>query len=330
MKIFSRTPMVLKAFLLLFLIAGLLSACDNNAGNDKKFTVGIVNLAASLDPVIDGLKAGLAENGYTEGENITYIYEGSVASIDELDAAVQKLLDANVDVIFSLSTPATLSAKRLTAGTDIPVVFGTVTDPIAVGIVDNLIQHEGNITGVKTGGSEAKDLEWLHTIVPELHRVFILYNPNDASATSALADVRKAADLLDIEIVSVEASSPDAALAALEDVPEDIDGFLLLPDTIVNRQASAIVSFAMERKIPLAGINKEHVELGALLTFGSEHFPTGQQVANLVQQVLKGISPAELPIETAEFYLSINLQTANALGIAVDDATLKSAHTIIR
>jgi len=332
---YQPTSWAVRVIFLIFLIAGLLSACGDSNENTEKddtgnVTIGIVNLTSALDPVVDGFKAGMAERGYTEGDNVTYLYEGPVGNIEGLDAAVQKLVDADVDMIFSLSTPATIAAKRVTAETNIPVVFGTVTNPIVVGLVDSLTQHEGNVTGVRTGGSEPKTLEWLHTVVPNLQRVYIPYNPNDASSSSALQEVIETAGPMGVDIVSVETPTPDAVLTALQTVPEDIDGILLLPDSIVVAQIADIVAFALEQKIPLAGINKEHVEAGALLAYGTDHLTVGKQAARLAQQVLKGTSPADLPIETAEFYLAINLQTASTIGITIDDTTLRQAATIIR
>ncbi|MBN1121244.1 MAG: ABC transporter substrate-binding protein [Anaerolineae bacterium] len=312
-----------------------LSACDGSNGqngqaNKENPTVGIVNLTSALDPVIEGFKAGMEDLGYTEGENITYVYDGPVASIGELDAAAQKLVDANVDLILSLSTPATLAAKRATEDNGIPIIFGTVTDPIATGVVEDLTQLEGNVTGIKTGGSEPKELEWLKNAVPELQRVLILHNPNDASSVGALNDVRATAESLGVEIVAVETPDNDAVLAALQDIPDDVNGILLLPDSIVNRNVGEISAAAIEREIAVVGINSPHVEAGALLAFGSEHYPAGQQAAHLAQQILTGTPPSELPIETADFYLSVNLQTASAIGITIDDTVLKSAETIVR
>ena len=312
-----------------------LSACGGSNGQNgqagkENYTVGILNLSEALELSVEGFKAGMEELGYTEGENITYIYDGPVVDIGNLDTAGQKLVDANVDMVFSLSTPATLAAKRVTEGTDIPVVFGIVTDPIAPGIVENLTQPGGNVTGIKTGGSEPKELEWLKNAVPELQRVLILHNPNDASAVTALSDVRTTADSLGIEIVTVETPDPEAVLTALQDMPENIDGILLLPDSIVNRKVDDIIASGLEFKLPVAGINSPHVESGALLAFGAERYPAGVQAAHLAHQVLAGTPPSELPVETADFYLSVNLQTASAIGVTLEDTTMKSAETIIR
>lgn len=331
MNTFQPMFPIFRIVLLLCLVLGLLSGCgsDDDEGEDS-VTIGIVNLTDALILGIEGYKAGMAELGYEEGKNVTYIYEGPVNAIDGLDAAVQKLVDADVDVIFSLSTPATLAAKRVTATTGTPVIFGVVTNPVVTGVVENLVQPEANITGVRTGGSEPKQLEWLQTVMPDLRRVFILHNPNDASASAALDDVRDAAERLGVEIVAVETPDREAVLRELQNFPQDIDGIVLVPDSVVVAQLPDIVAFALEQQIPVAGINPDHVDAGVMIAFGMDLYQSGRQTARMTQQILKGVSPGDLPVETAEFYLSINMQTATALGITIDDMLLNRATYIVR
>ena len=112
-------------------------------------------------------------------------------------------------------------------------------------------------------------MEWLQTVVPELKRVYILYNPDDASSSNALKSVIEVADEFGIEIVSAETPNREAVLAALQTIPDDIDGILLLPDSIVVPQLGDIVALTLERKIPLMGVNKEHMEAGVLLALAS-------------------------------------------------------------
>ena len=117
-----------RLLLLVLVISLLLIACQDE--QSKTFTIGVVNLSPTLNPSLDGFKAGMAALGYVEGENVTYIYDGPTGSIEALQPEVEKLLDAKIDLIFSLSTPAALKAKQAVEGTDIPVVFAPVSDPV--------------------------------------------------------------------------------------------------------------------------------------------------------------------------------------------------------
>ena len=130
----------------LFIVTGLLLAACGTP-QPQTFTVGVVNLTPTLNPTFDGFMAGMAELGYVEGENVTYIYEGPVGAIDALEPAVQKLMEAEPDLVLSISTPATLRAKAALEGTDIPLVFSPVNDPVGSGVVDSLRNPGGNLTG---------------------------------------------------------------------------------------------------------------------------------------------------------------------------------------
>jgi len=139
----------------LLLIIGVIG-CSQEQMNNKSFTVGVVNLNEELDKVFLGFKKNLTEKGYEEGRNITFIYNGPAADISVLEKDVKSMVNKKVDLILSITTPATQKVKQLTAATDIPVVFAPVFDPVASGIVDSLVKPGGNITGIKVGGSSGK------------------------------------------------------------------------------------------------------------------------------------------------------------------------------
>ncbi len=322
---------ILRIVLLFVLFTGLVSACgDSDDKDDDKVTVGIVNQVTTLDVVIDSFKAGMVEQGYTEGENITYIYNGTFSDTDALEAEVQAFIDAKVDLILSVGTPATQAAQRVTAGKAVPVVFLPVTDPIAAGIVDNLAEPGGNLTGIMSGQSGAKELEWLKTFVPTIERVYLPYNPNDAGPSATVQQVLAAAPQLGIDVVTGETPDRDAMLAALDAMPEDIDAILVIPDGTVGEAIEDIIAVSLERNIPVAGTNEEQLVAGSLLTLGGDLDELGRQGARLAKQVLDGTPVGELPVETAEYKLVINLPVAETLGITIDDSTLRLANEIVR
>jgi putative ABC transport system substrate-binding protein len=306
----------------------LLTACNGAA--KKTYTIGVINLAPTLEEALTGFKQGMTELGYIEGENVAYIYAGPVGSIDKLDGAAQDLVKAKVDLIFSITTPATQAAQRATAGNNIPVVFGVLTDPVGAGVVTSLTQPGGNITGVTFGPQEARRLEWLTKIAPAVKRVYIIYNPNDSSAKLALATATATAARLGLEIISREASNPDEVTAALTDFPENIDALYLLPDSQTEAQLADILAVANARHLPTSVANVGAVEEGPLYSYAMKLEPTGRQAARLADQILKGIKPADLPVETTEFFLAINLKTAEAIGLAIPDDILSQADTIYR
>lgn len=306
----------------------LLAGC--NTTRTKNYTIGVILYAPTLELTWTGFKQGMTDLGYIEGENVTYIYSGSIDSIDKLDGVAQDLVKAKVDLILAISTPAAQAAKRATSDNNIPVVFVPLTDPVGAGVVSSLIQPDGNITGITFGAQEARRLEWLTRIAPDVKDVYIIHNPEDSSASLAMKTVAATASNLGIEIIAREVRTPEEIKAALADFPEDADALYLLPD--VNTEASLldILAVTNARRLPTSVANVERVADGALFTFAFKQDRAGRQAARLVDQILNGIQPADLPVEMTEFSLAINLKTAQTIGLTVPDDILSQADTVYR
>lgn len=327
---FSRNSQKVWTLFIYITIAALfLSGCGGLA-KPKSYTIGVINLTPTLEGTLAGFKDGMKELGYIEGENVTYVYAGPAGSIDKLDGMAKDLVNAKVDLIFSISTPATQAAQRATASNRTPVVFGVLTDPIGAGVVTSLAQPGGNITGVTFGPQEVQRLEWLTKISPGVKRIYIIYNPNDSSAKLALKTVNATAARLNLEIVTREAANPDDITAALNDFPENIDAVYLLPDSQTEKRLADILAVANAHHIASSLANVDLVEKGALYSYAMKLGPTGKQAARLADQILTGIKPADLPVETTEFFLAINLKTAQSIGLTIPDNILSQADMIYR
>jgi putative ABC transport system substrate-binding protein len=315
----------LSILIVLFIITGLLlKACGDN---QKTYIIGVINLAPGLDDTVEGFKEGMTESGYIEGENITYIYEGAINRIEILDSVAQRLVEADVDLILSITTPATLAAQRATADTGIPVVFVPVTDPVGAGLVESLRRPGGNITGVTFGAQEGRRLKWLVQMVPTIEKIYIPYNPEDRSAVIALEMVSEAATKLGVELITCEARNPEEVTAAVENIPEEADAIFLLPDSLLGGHATEFV----ELQLPTSAANpSDLMNHGVLTSYGIEQITSGKQAARLADQILRGTRPADLPVEMAEFSLAINLKTAEAIGLDISDEILLQADIIIR
>jgi putative ABC transport system substrate-binding protein len=296
----------------------------------ETYTIGVVNFSQRQEGTLNGFKEGMTELGYIEGENVTYIYDGPV-SVDELDAVAQGLVAADVDLILSITTPATQAAQRATADTDIPVVFVPVTDPVGAGLVDSLKQPGGNITGVTFGIQEGRRLEWLLQVVPTIEQVYVPYNPEDQGPVLALETVSEAAAKLQIELITREASTPEEVEAAFENIPDEADAIFFLPDSVITARIDDWLEMANELGLPTSGPNLAAAEDGHLTAYGIDLAAAARQkAARLADQILQGIEPADLPVETAEFFSAINLKTAAAIGLDIPDEALLQADIIIR
>ena len=314
---------------LFLLLATLFCGCTG-APKPENYTIGVILFAPTLEPTYTGFKQGMTDLGYVEGENVTYLYGGPTDSIDQLDGVAQDLVKANVDLILSISTPATQAAKKATAENHIPVVFVPLTDPVGAGLVVSLTQPGGNITGVTFGLQEVRRLEWLQKLVPDVKRVFIIYNPNEGNANLALKMVTETAPGLGLEIIAREAPTPDDVTAALANLPDDIDALYLLPDSQTESQWAEILAAANARNLPTSVANVGRVNDGALYTYAMKLDLGGRQAAGLADQILQGVLPADLPVEMTEFFLALNLKEAQTIGLAIPDEILSQADTIIR
>lgn len=325
-------PWAFRAALVLALLALLMAGCGGDEGNKKaaqpSFKVGILNPIELFDPSVEGFKVGMAAQGYIEGQNITYVYDGPIGNFDEgLKAYAQTLAEQKVDLIFSITTPGTLAAKEVSSA--IPIVFTLVTDPVGAGFAASWSHPGGNLTGVSDANPDSRRLQLLKQVLPAMKRVYLPLDTNIQAVQSALADVQSVVDDLGLELVLREVHTPDEVRQAMADIPDDVDVVIILPDVTTNEFASEFAAVTMARGIPFSTPTIPHTE-NVLLSYGVDFYPAGEQAARLAAQVLRGIKPGDLPVESLEFALMVNLQAAEALGVTVPDAVLMQADTIIR
>jgi putative tryptophan/tyrosine transport system substrate-binding protein len=324
----TKSPKVWALLTGVMIAAMFLSGCGGDS-KPKTFTIGIVSVAASSQPVVDGFKAGLVEAGYVEGQNVTYIYDGAVTA-DALPALFESLRNKKVDLVFSIGTPPTVQAKKSLEGTNIPVVFGPVSDPVKSGFVADLLKPGGNFTGIQVGNVNPKRLEWLMAVAPGIKRIYVVHNPDDSSSVQGLAALTEAASIFKVELETREARTPDEITAALGTIPDNVDALFMLTSPLFTAQIDAFVEAANQHKLSLSAPNISSVEAGALMAFGTESNAVGRQSARLADQILRGVKPADLPVETADSVLGLNLKTANSIGLTIPDAVIRQSKVVIR
>jgi putative ABC transport system substrate-binding protein len=306
----------------------LATACGKK--KPETFTIGVINVTPAVVPTMKGFKASMTDSGYIEGENVSYIYQEQATSIDDLESVAQSLVDAKVDLIVGIGLPAVKAAQRVTAGTDVPVVFLFVDDPIRAGLVDSLRQPGGSLTGITTQGTQVpRRLEWLVKADPTIEQVYIPYNPDDPPVVASLQAVSEAASKLDVELVTREVRNAEEVAAAAEDIPPESDAVFLLPDRLVISGVDQLTAASLKLRLPF-GAGTREAEKGALLSYSVMFSAVGGQAAHLADQILQGTDPGDLPVEMAEFFLLINLKTADAIGLEIPDDVLEAAETLIR
>jgi putative ABC transport system substrate-binding protein len=323
-----RLPKPTAALVFFGIMMLILAACGQPQPQSTSSTIGVITMG-DADPMLANFKKTLAELGHVEGKNVTYVDNGSVQNLEDVDAAAQRLRDAKVDLVFVFATPTARAVQKAFAGTDIPIVFLLSSNPVQDKLVASLGQPGGNITGVSLYGSEGKRLEWLHQLDPKIKRVYFPYDPRTPSSLSVLAAMQAVAPKLGIEVVEQQLVSPGGVDQALKTMPQDIDAITIAYELIAN--APELSRIARERRIPLSSPGIFGVkDTGALMSFGPDLVAAGGQSARLVHKILTGTKPADIPVETADSFLKLNLQTAKAIGLTIPDAILGQAAEVVR
>jgi len=274
----------------------------------------------------------LNEAGYVEGQNVTVEYHWLEGRYDRLPALIADLVRRRVAVIATPGdTQASLSAKAATA--TIPIVFGVGEDPVRLGLVANLARPGGNATGINFFPQEvmAKRLGLLHDLVPKAARIAVLVNPTTATAETTLRDIPEAARAIGLQIQVLNASTIreiEAAFAAL--VRDRADALFLAADAFFASRRGQFVTLAARDRMPTSCGNRDMVEAGLLMSYGTKVADMFRQVGIYTGSILKGGKPAELPVlQSTKFEFVINMQTARALGLEVPPQLLASVDEAI-
>lgn len=282
----------------------------------RSFRIGVVSLGGvTYAEPIKGLKEGMEALGYKEGESITYHVVDAAGSLDKAKEGAQEFLREQVDVVYSLSTPVTQRVKEVIH--DIPVVFNIVGDPIAPGFAKSLGSSGTNFTGCSVGQFSAKRLEILKTLLPTASKVLTVYDPNNAYSQQSIALLRDAAPLLGVTLVEKQIQTRDDLVKVMNETSAgEYDAFLNFGEVKVSSAINLVVDRANAIKLPTLGPAKNAVEEGMLIGYGPSWLELGRQCARVIDKVLHGVKPTDIPIQSpAHVELIVNTKTAKHLGI---------------
>ena len=276
-------------------------------------------------------RTGLSEAGYDEGKNVTVEYDWLEGKYDRVPALMTDLVRRQVAVIVTPgSNVAALAAKAAT--TTIPIIFGVGGDPVHLGLVASLARPGGNATGVNIFNEQVmgKRLRLLHDLLPKAVRVGVLVNPDNPSTTeTTLREVQKAASTIGLQIQILNATTSDDIEAAFEH--GHLDALFVAADGFFNSRRVQFAILAARNSIPVVFPDSSYVEVGGLMSYGTNVADMYRRVGVYAGRVLNGTKPADLPVtEFTKFEFVINAQTARALHIAVSPAVLAIADEVVR
>jgi putative ABC transport system substrate-binding protein len=252
--------------------------------------------------------------------------------INRIRALAQELVGLQPDIIVTNTTPATVAVQRETR--TIPVVFGSVSDPIASGIVPRLDHPGGNITGFSDFGEASlvgKWLELLSEIAPGLKRAAIMFNPDTAPVSTFIPSFQTAAWSLKVEPITAPVHDDEeieAAIVALGRAPGG--GLVVMPDIYMVAHRAQIISAAARNNVPAVHWTSAFAREGGLLSYGADQVDIWRRAATYADRILRGDKPGDLPVQfPTKFEMAVNLRTAKALGLAVPPSILQRADEVI-
>ena len=286
--------------------------------------------AGPNDPIIERIRRELRSLGYVDGKTIRIEYRGAQGQVDRLPQLAQELVELRVDVIIVGSESIARVVKQAT--TIIPIVMVAFDfDPVAAGLVESLSRPGGNVTGVfpRTSDLVGKNLELFKELMPALSRMAVLY---DAFAVRQLEVLKAAARTLGVQLQLVEVRPPyDYDAAFKEATRKKADAVMVLGSPHFYVARDQIAKLALRYKLPTISQADPLIRAGGLISYGPDQFAAFGRTAYFVDRVLRGASPAGLPIEQpTQYLLVVNLKTAKALGITIPQSILLRADEVIR
>ena len=279
-------------------------------------------------------RQGLRDLGWVEGQNRTMESRAAEGHTERLPALAAALVGLPVEVIVPLGGPTATRAAQDATST-IPIVMMLAGDPVEAGFVTSLAQPGGNITGLAGLGAElsGKRLELLKQVVPQLSRVALLLNPTLDSSADNVRETQRAAQALGVAVQVLEVRRPEDIAGAFAAVPQTGAGALLLlaDPRVLEPHRHHVVALALQSGLPAMYPWRMCVEAGGLMSYGISLQEWYRRAATYVDKILKGAKPGDLPVEQPmQVECSLNLKTAQALGITIPPSLLVLADEVIK
>jgi ABC-type uncharacterized transport system substrate-binding protein len=325
-KRMRRTVFVVICLLLTVLLPAVLPGAQQAK---KIHRIGYLSLGLGIQPGEEAFQQGLRELGYVDGQNIVIEWRFAKGKADLLPELAAELVRLKVDVIIASATLAIQAAKQATK--TIPIVFPRAGDPVAYGLVDSLARPGGNVTGMSNLSLDlsGKRLELLKEALPRISRVAVLYDPQ---LRQSLKETQTAAQFLGVKVQALEvraAADIESAFSAMRE--ERADSLITMPPPSISVHQKRILELSEKNRLPAIHSSKGWVEAGGLMSYGPDTFDNDRRAAILVDKILKGAKPADLPVEQpTKFELVINLKTAKQIGLTIPPNVLARADRVIK
>jgi putative ABC transport system substrate-binding protein len=314
---------------ILAVLLALLGARDGEA--QKIYSIASLNTSEQFVSSFDGFKARMVELGYREGRNVRYDFYNSKGDHQLLQEIAEKLAQQKPDMIVTSSTSATVAAAKATERTLTPVVFLSAGNPQK--LIKSFASSGSHIAGISSASLElvAKRFELLKELAPKSKKIAMPIDPKGINYAASISEVNQAAAKMGFTVWEIPVATSDELVKAAHAITrKQVDAIFIPPDSLVSDRVDILVKQAMQERLPVVCSLLSLVERGCLATYAADYVALGRQGAILVDKILKGARPAELPIEMPhKLNLVLNLKTAKAIGLAIPREVLLRAEEVI-
>ena len=310
--------------------AAVWSADIHAQQQDKVRTIALVGDSGSVwRPWTTAFVDRMRELGWIEDRDVAFVYRWTEGRAEALPEIARELVQRKVDVIVSYGG----AVRSLNQVADsIPIVFAIAVDPLGIGLIPSLSHPGGNVTGLSVQSTDlaGKRLELLREVVPRLHRLGIIFDGGYPAAARTNKEVQAAASTLGIEVAPYEIRRAEDIASAFSGLKDHADALYVVENALASANSVQIGTLALNAKMPMMFNVGNVAQIGSLLSYGPD-FPTMfARAADLVDKILRGAKPGDLPVEQpTKFNLVVNLKTANTLGLTVPDRVLVLADEVI-
>jgi len=325
-KILKLVPYIC-IIVLLSLIVASAGGCAATGGDMYKVGISQIVTHPALDATRQGIMDGLKEKGYIEGENIKYDYQNSEGDMSLVASIAQKFVTDKIDLIVTIATPNSQAAISAAEGTDIPVVFSAVTDPVGAGLISDWDSHpEENVTGVSDMIVVQDDVELIIAIIPSVKKIGTLYNAGESNSVFLVEKLKEACDAKDIEVVEKTVATSADVLAAAQSLIGQVDAIWVGTDNTVVTGLEALIGVCEDNDIPFFPSDDPSIERGGIAAYGFDYYDIGVQTGRMIARVLDAGSANSIKVEKGEIIsLSINTEVAESMGVTIPQDLIDKA-----
>jgi len=314
--------------LVLVLALPLMSACQ--AGMEYKIGITQIVTHPALDAAREGFISAMAEEGFVEGENVEYIIRNAEGDMTTAATIANYFVAEKMDLILSIATPTSQAVVAAVEGTDIPVVFNSVTEPQAAGLVASWDEPGGYVTGTSDLLPVEPFLELIKAICPDAKAVGALYCAGEVNSVVQVEMLRDSAPDFGLTVVEATAATSADVMAAAQSLVGRVDAIWVPTDNTIVSAFEAAVKVCEENKIPIFAADVATVERGAIGCYGLDYFVMGEMSGRMGARILRGEKPADIPVQTMPLEeLYFNLGAAERMGVTIPQALLDKATNVI-